>query len=232
MLTIAPSAPLRGTLTLPGDKSISHRAALFAALADGDSIIKNFLIAGVTRSMLDALAVLGVDWVLDGTTLTVQGRGLGALIGDGKTLDCGHSGTTLRMLAGALGAAGVAAVLDGSPGLRKRPMGRIVEPLQKLGVPVTSVENRAPLQFENRHSKNLRSGIFDLHVASAQVKSCILLAALSADGPVTVNEPGPSRDHTERMLAGMGVDIETEVQPDGGRLFGWNCPVISLRLLF
>ncbi len=226
MLTIAPSPPLCGTLSLPGDKSMSHRAALFAALAEGESHIENFLVAGVTRGMLEALSALGVAWQLAGTTLTVRGCGLSNLqaptlrpgSGQVSPLNCGNSATTLRLLAGAIAAAGIPAVLDGSPGLRRRPMARIVKPLQQMGVSVTATDGKyAPLTFHGR-SNHLRSPVasyqlpvtFSLPVASAQVKTCLLLAALTADGPVTIIEPGPSRDHTERMLAEMGVLIKRE----------------------
>ncbi len=214
MLTITPGSPLRGTVTLPGDKSISHRAALFAALAEGESRIENFLMAGVTKVMLDALTALGISWELEGTSLTVRGRGLSGLQTPAAPLYCGNSATTLRLLAGALAAANLDAVLDGSPGLRRRPMDRIVEPLGEMGIEVEATDGKfAPLTFRksqrvsesaNQQSPN-RS--ITLPVASAQVKTCLLLAALAADHPITIIEPGPSRDHTERMLASMGVTI-------------------------
>jgi 3-phosphoshikimate 1-carboxyvinyltransferase len=220
MLT-TPGNPLQGTLTLPGDKSISHRAALFAALAEGESRIENLLVAGVTRVMLQALADLGIPWELDGTTLTLQGQGFRGLDRPDEPifLNCGNSGTTLRLLAGALAALGVPATLDGSPGLRRRPMKRIVAPLQAMGVPVqASPENTAPLRLGARRAgQRLRALDYTLSVASAQVKSCLLLAALDADGPTTLSEPDLSRDHTERMLRSMGVLLgsfaETRSEP-------------------
>ena len=127
-LTIHPGRPLQGEVRLPGDKSLSHRAALFAALAEGQSRAENFLVSGVTAAMLRALTAMGVAWNLDGTTLTVNGLGLGGLRPAQAALDCGNSATTLRLLAGAVTAAGIPAVLDGSPGLRSRPMERIVTP--------------------------------------------------------------------------------------------------------
>ncbi len=216
MLTIAPSPPLRGTVSLPGDKSISHRVALLAALAEGESRFENFLVAGVTRAMLNALTALGVDWLLNGNTLTVQGRGFSGLQPPAAPLDCGNSATTMRMLAGAIAAAGLPAVLDGSPGLRRRPMKRITEPLQQMGVDVKTANGCAPLTFYSPQSAPrparrtpLQPLTYTLPVASAQVKSCLLLAALSANGPTTLTEPGPSRDHTERLLAGMGVSVDS-----------------------
>ncbi len=132
-LTIHPGRPLQGEIRLPGDKSLSHRAALFAALADGESQAENFLVSGVTAAMLRSLTGMGVAWKLDGTTLTVIGHGLDGLHPAQNALDCGNSATTLRLLAGAVAAAGIPAVLDGSPGLRRRPMQRIVIPLQLMG---------------------------------------------------------------------------------------------------
>ena len=205
-LTVQPGNPLRGEITPPGDKSISHRAALIAALAAGESRLGNFLLAGVTRSMLDALTALGVTWELDGATLSVQGVGLTGLRPPSAPIDCGHSATTMRLLAGALAAAGIPAVLDGSPGLRRRPMERIIEPLRKMGVPVSAENGRAPLVFSRREAP-LEPLEYTLPVPSAQVKSCLLLAGLAAGGSTTLTEPGPSRDHTERMLHSLGVNV-------------------------
>jgi 3-phosphoshikimate 1-carboxyvinyltransferase len=217
-LTVAPGRSLRGQvggqygLPLPGDKSLSHRAALFAAMAEGRSQIENFLVSGVTQAMLDALTALGVSWQLDGTRLTVQGAGLRMPPGlSPVTLDCGNSATTLRLLAGALAAWGRPAVLDGSPGLRRRPMRRIIEPLRQMGVEIEGADGCAPLHL-GASPRPLRSLRADLPVASAQVKSCLLLAALAAGGPTELSEPGPSRDHTERMLRAMGLQVEAYSQ--------------------
>lgn len=214
-----PGNPLRGSLTLPGDKSISHRAALFSALAEGESRIENLLVAGVTQVMLEALAALGVAWQLDGTRLTVKGIGFRKMPSPPEPVlfDCGNSGTTMRLLAGALAALGLPAILDGSSGLRRRPMKRIVAPLQAMGVPIEAgPENTAPLQIAGRSlDRPLRALDYTLPVASAQVKSCLLLAALSAGGPTTLQEPGPSRDHTERMLRSMGISITSSAAKHG-----------------
>ena len=210
-LSVSASVPLSGDLLLPGDKSLSHRAALFAALAEGESVIDRFLVSGVTRAMLNALTSLGIAWQLEGTRLTVRGKGLRGFSQPDAPLFCGNSATTIRMLAGALSAAGTPCVLDGSAGLRKRPMDRITEPLQRMGVPVTTANACAPLQLAARAAEQpLRAIDYTLPVASAQVKSCIILAALAAEGVTTLHEPGPSRDHTERMLAAMGADIRTD----------------------
>ena len=222
LLTIQAGRPLRGeigsfsTPALPGDKSLSHRAALLAALAEGESRVENFLVSGVTRAMLDALTALGVGWVLDGKALTVQGVGLQPQPNlPPVTLQCGNSATTLRLLAGALAAWGRAAVLDGSPGLRRRPMGRIIEPLQQMGVVISSEQGCAPLTL-SASPRPLRGIEYRLPVASAQLKSCLLLAALTAEGSTILVEPGPSRDHTERMLRAMGVQVSSTISaPDG-----------------
>ncbi len=231
-LTSSPGRPLQGIATLAGDKSISHRAILFAALADGESRVQNLLVSGVTQAMLNALTALGVSWQLEGTTLTVQGRGLQGCRAPAEPIDCGNSGTTMRMLAGALAAIGVEAVLDGSAGLRRRPMGRIVQPLQQMGVGITATAGCAPLTL-GRTTYPLTAIDYTLSVASAQVKSALLLAGLAADGPLTLTEPGPSRDHTERMLHAMGVQVTSWTATDGGRgvtLYPPKEPLQPLRI--
>jgi 3-phosphoshikimate 1-carboxyvinyltransferase len=233
-LIVHPGTPLRGQVRLPGDKSISHRAALFAALAQGESLLENFSDCGVSRAMLSALTALRVPWELNGSELRVYGGGLLGLVAPQQVIDCGNSATTLRLLAGALAAAGVPAVLDGSVGLRRRPMGRIVKPLREMGVQIEAVKGRAdienpvdkgrpadketltaPLSLAARTPGNKLHPIdICLEVASAQVKTCLLLAALAADGVSTIQEPSVSRDHTERMLQQMGVDLKSELLVD------------------
>jgi len=209
-LSIRASAPLKGILTLPGDKSLSHRAALFASLAQGTSTVQRFLVSGVTHAMLRALTALGIEWALDGDTLTVTGKGLHGFSSPSAPLNCGNSATTIRMLAGALAASGTPCVLDGSEGLRRRPMDRIIDPLVQMNVPVTSPDNCAPLSMAERSAEDKLTAIeYTLPVASAQVKSCLILASLAAGSTTTLKEPGPSRDHTERMLSAMGASITT-----------------------
>jgi 3-phosphoshikimate 1-carboxyvinyltransferase len=217
ILTVHPGQPLRGEVTLPGDKSLSHRAALFAGMALGESRAENFLVSGVTDAMLRALTALGVTWQLDGTTLTVQGKGLSGWQPPSGPIHCGNSATTLRLLAGALAAAGIPAVLDGSPGLRKRPMDRIVEPLRRMGVAIEASQGGgAPLTLAGRtRGSRLTPVEYTQPVASAQVKTCLLLAALAADGPSTLIEPELSRDHSERMLASQGAGIQSFATPGG-----------------
>ena len=206
--TIAPrSRPLIGSYRPEGDKSLSHRALLFASLAEGESTIRRFLIGGVTRAMLRCLKALGVEWTLDEAQhiLKVKGVGLKGFKTPTEPLDCGNSATTFRLLAGAVAGAGVACVLDGSEGLRKRPMARIIDPLRMLGAEIESPNQCAPLTFKPATITSLN---YALPIASAQVKSCLLLAALSGNAPTAILEPGPSRDHTERMLAAMGARVK------------------------
>lgn len=223
-LSIEQENPLKGEIgadepnRLPGDKSMSHRAALFASLAKGRSEIHNFQVSGVTKAMLNALSALSIEWELNGNNLSVNGHGLY----DGNAgrppekikLNCGNSATTMRLLAGALATTQRETILDGSEGLRRRPMARIVEPLQMMGVNIRSVDGHAPLTI-TPPEEPIHSILYELKVASAQVKSSILLAGLRADGETILYEPGPSRDHTERMLRGMGVQIIREVVIDG-----------------
>ncbi len=242
-MLVIPGRSLHGTVRLPGDKSISHRAALFAALAQGDSHLENFLVAGVTHVMLDALRDLGVSWELIGNRLTVQGTG--RLQTPAGVVQCGNSGTTMRLLAGAIAGARVPAVLDGSPGLRRRPMDRIIEPLRRMGVEIRGEQDQfAPLSIWPSRSQQIAAGepgsggedqieedpvgpgkdrldssnarTLELPVASAQVKTCLLLAALAAAGPTTIIEPGPSRDHSERLLRSMGIAVQSEQVPAAG----------------
>jgi 3-phosphoshikimate 1-carboxyvinyltransferase len=229
-LSVSAQAPLAGDVQLPGDKSLSHRAALFAALAEGESVIDRFLVSGVTRAMLNGLTALGVVWRLDGARLTVDGQGLRGFAPPSGPIFCGNSATTIRLLAGALAAAGTPCTLDGSDGLRKRPMNRITDPLREMGVPIDTPTGCAPLTLAAREAAApLRAIDYALPVASAQVKSCLILAALAGDGVTTLREPGPSRDHTERMLAAMGADIRAD-EPLTVRVAPLARPLAPLRV--
>jgi 3-phosphoshikimate 1-carboxyvinyltransferase len=226
--TISPrQTPLTGSYRPEGDKSLSHRALLFASLAEGESTIRRFLIGGVTRAMLRCLKALGVEWALDEEThvLKVKGVGLKGFKKPDAPLDCGNSATTFRLLAGAIAGAGVECVLDGSEGLRKRPMARIIEPLRYLGAEVESPNDRAPLTFK---PGKITSVNYKLPVASAQVKSCLLLAALSGNAPTAILEPGPSRDHTERMLAAMGARVKNFSEGYGAVVLPQETPLKPL----
>ncbi|MDD5705046.1 MAG: 3-phosphoshikimate 1-carboxyvinyltransferase [Kiritimatiellae bacterium] len=232
-LNIHPGRALRGEVVVPGDKSLAHRAALLAACSTGESVVDNYPLSGVTRAMLKGLKTLGVPWRLEGGRLIVHSDGLRAWRAPSVPLDCGNSATTMRLLTGALAASGLPAALDGSAGLRRRPMTRIVEPLRRMGVSIEAAHGGcAPLRLTGRDAGvRLRGLEIELAVASAQVKSCLLLAGLAADGPLTVREPGPSRDHTERMLRGMGVKIETDDEHHVVRLFPPAGPLPPLHLI-
>jgi 3-phosphoshikimate 1-carboxyvinyltransferase len=197
------AAPLQGRVTVPGDKSISHRAVLLAAIAEGVSRVEGFLHSGDCLATLECVRRLGVR--MEETTtggkpaLIIHGRGLDGLAAPEAPLDCRRSGTTMRLMAGLLAGQAFDTVLIGEPQLLRRPMRRITEPLRQMGAEIADTDGRAPLTIQGR--RPLHAGAHALSVASAQVKSAILLAALYADGPVSVALPGPARDHTERMLS-------------------------------
>lgn len=211
------SNALAGDIILPGDKSITHRAILMAAMAKGESRISHSLISGVTMTMLSAIRQLGADWAMNGDELVITSPGIQAFVQPGMPLDCGNSATTMRLLAGCLAASGVRAILDGSESLRRRPMERIVNPLRRMGVEIEAEPTgTAPLRIhERRPGESLLGMEYHSAVASAQVKSCILLAGLAAREPVTYHEPVLSRNHTELMFKSLGIQIET-VQDSSG----------------
>lgn len=205
---IEPVARVVGDVVVPGDKSISHRALLLGALARGRTYVGNLSPAADVASTARCLAALGA--VLrpfgDGRVV-VEGGGLGhGLRTPGHPLDCGNSGTTMRLLAGVCAAHPLDAVLDGDASLRRRPMERVAEPLRAMGAEVETTCGRAPLRIRGR--ERLRGGEHRLPVASAQVKSAVLLAGLAADSPTTVVEPATSRDHTERLLRRCGIAVD------------------------
>ncbi len=210
---VYPVSGLQGSINLQGDKSLSHRALLLGAMAKGTSEIENFLLAGVTKPMLNAMEQFGISWEMKEKTLIVHGKGLGSWKDAENSLDCGNSATTIRLLAGAMAANHTSGILDGSEGLQKRPMDRIVEPMQIMGIQIHSTAGHAPLILQ-RSPFPIRGIEYELPVASAQVKTCLILSALAADSPSQLVEPGPSRDHTERMLNAMGAHIlsESEVE--------------------
>ena len=202
-----PAGGLRGTVVPPADKSISHRAALLAAMADGESRILNYLDAADTHSTLNAIRALGAEVDATGEGLRIQGVGLrGARP---AAVDVGNAGTLMRLLPGWLaGQSGGQWTLDGDESIRKRPVDRIVDPLTRMGARLSAEGDRLPpLDVVGADLTGIE---YKLPVASAQVKSCVLLAGLLADGPTTVIEPDPARDHTERMLRARGARIEIE----------------------
>jgi 3-phosphoshikimate 1-carboxyvinyltransferase len=205
-----PSGPLRGELTAPADKSVSHRAAILGAIASYPTRIENYLHAADTDSTLAAVQRLGAlverRAGARAGAMTVRGVGLREAREPDEPIDVGNAGTLLRLLPGWLASQeGRAFTLDGDESIRRRPVDRVAEPLRAMGASVTAREERfPPLRIEG---SRLRSISYELPVASAQVKSCVLIAALAADGATTVGEPSRSRDHTERMLLRAGANI-------------------------
>ncbi|MCL6430276.1 MAG: 3-phosphoshikimate 1-carboxyvinyltransferase [Anaerolineae bacterium] len=205
---IRPGRRLRGEVRVPGDKSIAHRALILAALGEGESEIRGFDPLDDSLRTLEALRACGAAAEMAGPgMLRIAGRGPKGLGTPAGVLHCGLSGTTMRLLAGVLAGQPLAATLDGDPPLRRRPMDRVVEPLRRMGARIEAADaaGHAPLSIRGG---GLRGIDYTLPVASAQVKSAILLAGLSAEGVTVVHEPVPSRDHTERMLRWLGVPVE------------------------
>jgi 3-phosphoshikimate 1-carboxyvinyltransferase len=204
---LSPAARVRGRFTLPGDKSISHRLAIFGALAHGDTRLTNFASSADCASTLRCLEALGVRVGRDGGSVELRGRGPEGLTAPAGELDCGNSGSTLRMLAGVLAGRPFASVLTGDESLRRRPVERVAVPLRAMGARLSSTSDRPPLTIEGGV---LRPITWELKVASAQVKTAILLAGLQAEGETSVREPASSRDHTERLLPLFGADVLRE----------------------
>lgn len=198
---------LRGEVNLPGDKSISHRAAMLGAMASGTTRISNFAASADCASTLECLRSLGVEFDREGERIVIRGVGTKGFAALASPLDCGNSGTTMRLLAGILAAQDFDSVLTGDASLNSRPMRRIAEPLAAMGAKIETTDGHAPLTI--RRGSDIRGIEHELKIASAQVKSCILLAGLNADGRTTVIEPVETRDHTERMLRLFGVEVES-----------------------
>jgi 3-phosphoshikimate 1-carboxyvinyltransferase len=202
----APAKRLRGAVTPPADKSISHRAAILGAMAAEPVRVRNYLHAEDTISTLKAVEQLGALVTVEAGEVTIRGTGLRNTTELEAPIDVGNAGTLMRLLPGWLsGQEGRSYTLDGDSSIRRRPVDRIAEPLTRMGARIAATGGRLP-PF-TVHGERLRSIAYDLPVASAQVKSCVLLAGLMADGATTVQEPAPSRDHTERMLAAAGVTV-------------------------
>lgn len=206
-LLVSPSPARGATLRVPGDKSISHRALMLAAIAEGESRIDNFLNGADCLATSAALRAMGIRIVEQGaTTVRVGGAGLDGLQQPAQALDLGNSGTGMRLLAGLLAGQEFDSVLTGDASLSRRPMGRVIEPLSRMGARIDSRDGLPPLTVRGRRS--LRRIKYALPLASAQVKSAILLAALYAEGVCEVTEPATTRDHTERLLESMGVPLQ------------------------
>ncbi len=206
-IIIGSSKALRGEVAPPGDKSISHRSLMLGSLATGTTLVRDFLISDDTLSTANAMRALGASIEISGTQVLVKGNGLHGLKEPDKIIDCGNSGTTTRLLIGLLSPQQFTSTLTGDKYLQARPMKRVVGPLAQMGAKINGNEegNKLPLTIIG---SNLKGISYELPVASAQVKSAILLAGLYAEGETEVIEPEPSRDHTERMLTYLGVPIK------------------------
>jgi 3-phosphoshikimate 1-carboxyvinyltransferase len=211
MTRFDPSGPLRGSLRPPSDKSISHRAALIAAMGEGGTMIEGYLDAADTRSTLAAVEAIGarVEAWDDSLSTQLRVHGVGLRGAESAQIDVGNAGTLLRLLPGWLaGQEGEDWVLDGDDSIRRRPVDRIAVPLRQMGARLKAREDRLPpLEIEG---EPLRGITYEIPIASAQVKSCVLFAGLLAEGETRVVEPLPSRDHTERMLTAAGASIERD----------------------
>ncbi|MDP6628138.1 MAG: 3-phosphoshikimate 1-carboxyvinyltransferase [Candidatus Marinimicrobia bacterium] len=194
---------IKGEITFPGDKSISHRALMFAALADGDSRISNLSTGADVQSTRQCLEACGIQIHNDGDDVIVTG---GQFSDPAQPLDCGNSGTTTRLLLGLLAGQGISATLVGDDSLSSRPMNRILDPLSQMGLKSESNDGKLPVTI---HKSELNGTHYESPVASAQIKSAVTLAGLGANGQTTINEPILSRDHTERILKGLGANLIT-----------------------
>ncbi|MCY3912038.1 MAG: 3-phosphoshikimate 1-carboxyvinyltransferase [Chloroflexi bacterium] len=203
---VQPARRLRGELRVPGDKSITHRGLLLGAIGSGDSRVRRPGLGADTQATAGVVAALGISHAVHGDELVVRGRGFSGLREPSDVLSCDNSGTTLRLVSGILAGRPFHSFVTGDASLRRRPMGRVVEPLRAMGAQIHARADgtRAPMAFApaSLHGARLRSP-----VASAQVKSAVLLAALQADGPTSLEQPAPSRDHTERLLRAQGATV-------------------------
>ena len=203
--TVTPARRVKGRITVPGDKSISHRYALVAALADGKSTLMNYSSGADCHSTLGCLRALGVETTEDGSTITLMGRGFGGFRSPSGSLDAGNSGTTMRMLAGILAGQRFTSTMIGDESLSRRPMRRVMEPLARMGAQIDATDGHAPLTI---HGRVLHGIHFAPEIPSAQVKSAVLFAGLHADGVTSVTEPAETRDHTERALQAFGLHVD------------------------
>jgi 3-phosphoshikimate 1-carboxyvinyltransferase len=216
-LTIKPAKAIRGEITVPGDKSISHRSIMLGSIARGTTTVRGFLRGEDNLSTLNAFRAMGIEITDDGGTLRIEGKGLHGLSEPEDVLDCGNSGTSMRLITGLLAGQRFFSVLTGDRYLRRRPMGRVIEPLSRMGGCIfgRAGGDRAPLAIVGSELSGI---VHESRVASAQVKSALLLAGLYASGETEVREPHLSRDHSERMLLHFGADLESF--PGGVRLRG------------
>ena len=204
--TVAPGGMINGVVELPGDKSISHRYAILAALAEGPSEIRNYASAADCASTLECLRRLGIEIDKTPERVRIVGKGLDGLKESRKDLDAGNSGTTMRLLSGVLAGQPFKTTITGDASLRRRPMRRVMDPLRQMGAEIKSAEgDKAPLEIRGGKLKAID---YTPPIPSAQVKSAVLLAGLYADGPTTVHESVATRDHTELALREMGASLE------------------------
>jgi 3-phosphoshikimate 1-carboxyvinyltransferase len=203
-----PANSLSGNLKVPGDKSISHRSIMLGSLANGVTKVTGFLEGEDALSTLKAFQAMGVKIERDGDNVTIHGVGINGLKKPSAPLDLGNSGTSIRLMSGILAAQAFDCELHGDESLSKRPMGRVINPLTEMGAVIKSNDGKPPLKITG--GQKLKGIHYDLPVASAQVKSCVLLAGLYADGDTCVTEPAPTRDHTERMLKGLGYEVNVK----------------------
>jgi 3-phosphoshikimate 1-carboxyvinyltransferase len=217
--TVPPAKTLRGEIAVPGDKSVSHRSIMLGSIARGETTVRGFLRGEDNMATLNAFRAMGVTVADDGETLRIQGKGLHGLAEPSDILDCGNSGTSMRLMTGLLAGQRFFSVLTGDQYLRKRPMKRVIEPLGRMGASIFGRDggDKAPLAIVGRE---LAGTDYRSQVASAQVKSALMLAGLYASGATTVVEPHLSRDHSERMFRYFGADLDyagTAVTVRGGR---------------
>ena len=199
--------PLKGSIKVPGDKSISHRSIMLGSIATGITKVSGFLEGEDSLATLNSFKEMGVEIERQGSNVTINGVGMHGLREPAKPLNLGNSGTSIRLMSGLLSAQSFNSVLCGDESLSKRPMARVIDPLRKMGADISGSESKPPLMIKG--GKKLSSLEYTLPVASAQIKSCLLLAGLYADGETHIIENGISRDHTERMLRGFGYKVTT-----------------------
>ena len=199
--------PLKGSIKVPGDKSISHRSIMLGSIATGITKVSGFLEGEDSLATLNSFKEMGVEIERKGSNVTINGVGMHGLREPARPLNLGNSGTSIRLMSGLLSAQSFDSVLCGDESLSKRPMARVIDPLRKMGADISGSESKPPLMIKG--GKKLSSLEYKLPVASAQIKSCLLLAGLYADGETHIIENGISRDHTERMLRGFGYKVTT-----------------------
>ena len=214
---VSPCNSLSGVITIPGDKSISHRAIMMGSIANGVTKVSGFLEGNDSLATLKSFQKMGVDIDQSGSKLTIKGLGMHGLKAPTKPLDLGNSGTSIRLMSGLLSAQSFDSELCGDESLSKRPMDRIIDPLRQMGAKISGVNSKPPLYISG--NQPLKAITYELPIASAQIKSCLLLAGLYAEGETCIVENVTTRDHTERMLRGFGYQVTCSdncITLDGG----------------